>query len=205
MLFKKPLDEILGQLSKLKLLRYMINTGAEMNGSTLARAVGLSHVKCNTALQELAKHGVVVYSRIGNSILYKLEKKHILYTDFLKPLFEKENKIFDELTTMINKYFKKTKPLSLAVFGSNAALKARPESDIDLLVVIPNKMSVKVATELLDSAVDESFCKFGNGLSPIIITQKEFQKKHKREVSLYTNIMKNHKLIFGKTLLELLN
>lgn len=55
MLFSNPLDKILGQVSKIKILRFLINSQAQLNGREIAKNVGLSHVKVHTALKDLSK------------------------------------------------------------------------------------------------------------------------------------------------------
>jgi predicted nucleotidyltransferase len=204
MILKKPLDVILGQASKIKLLRFMIRTDTEMNGSELAKAVNLSHVRCHTTLQELELHGLIISRKTGQAILYKFDKKHTLYKNMLKPLFDKEANLFGLLAKTLANEFKSTKPLTIAVFGSTAKGKERPDSDIDVLVIIPDSMALKTARKNLDRAEKVVSELLGNQLAPITVKQSEFQKKTKRPDALYENILKDNKVIYGKSIAEVL-
>lgn len=204
MIFNNPVDIILGQASKIKLLRFMIRTDAEMNGRELAKAVNLSHVKCHTALQELSKHGLIINRKVGSSIVYKLEKEHILYKDFLMPLFNKETTLYKSLANIIINAFKIYKPINISVFGSNVKGTAKPDSDIDLLVIIPNSKVVTDAQNVLDKVEETISAKFGNQLSPIVIQEKDFKKKCKDKIPLYMEILKNNIVIYGKDIVEVL-
>ncbi|MBN1115395.1 MAG: nucleotidyltransferase domain-containing protein [Oligoflexia bacterium] len=204
MILTKSLDSVLGQASKVGILRFMINTNAEMNGTEIAGTVDLSHVKCNTALQELSRHGLIVFRKVGKSNLYRLRKEHILYTDILRPLFDREANLFHVLSGIIIKSFNGARPVTLAVFGSNVKGTALPDSDIDLLVIIPDSMPLSTAVKALEKAEETVSDKFGNQLSPLIVKQGEFRKQYKRKNSLYSEIIKSNKIIYGKTVAEIL-
>ena len=78
MLLDKPLDDIFGQYSKVKILRFLIKSQAQLNGREIAKNVGLSHVKVHTALKDLTKQGVVNMHSVGSSLVYWLDEEHFL-------------------------------------------------------------------------------------------------------------------------------
>ncbi len=172
MLFQEPLDSILGQSSKVKIMRFLIRSQAELNGTQIAKAVGLSHVKSNICLQELVTHGLITMRRVGRSCLYRLDQENIVIKKLLRPLFEKEYHLSDELKKIITGELKPAYPLSIVLFGSIVRGDARPNSDIDLLVVIPQDKNMAQAKREIERAGEK----------------------------LYVDVVKNGKSIYGKSL-----
>lgn len=164
MLFSEPLDEVLRQASKVRILRFLIRSQVTLNGREIAKAVGLSHVKCHTALKELALHGLVSLRRVGRSNLYQLEKENHLVKRLLKPLFDNEGHLLTDLAKAILKDLP-FRPRSLAVFGSIAKRTARPDSDIDLLVIIPNQVDLRRAKQEIGKKEEMVVRTFGNRLA----------------------------------------
>lgn len=204
MLITNPLDGILGQASKVSILRFLATTNAELNGREIAVAVGLSHVKVHTALKELSKHGVVIMRRSGKSILYRLNLNNVLVKDLLLPLFEEEAKIGEALKEIISKHLKRPKPTSAILFGSFATGNAKPDSDLDVLIVASNKRDIPMLNEALEKVEEIITASFGNQLAPIVMSKKEFKEKFKNKDKLITNITREGRVIFGNTINDLI-
>lgn len=200
MLFQEPLNSILGQFSKVKILRFLIRSQAELNGTQIAKAVGLSHVKSNIALQELVAHGLITMRRVGRSCLYRLDQENIVIKKLLRPLFQKESHLSDELKKIIISELKPAYPLSIVLFGSIVRGDARPNSDIDLLVVIPQDKNMAQAKREIERAGEKALKIFGNHLSPLVVKVDLFRKKYRRGEKLYVDVVKNGKPIYGKSL-----
>lgn len=204
MLFLEPLDAILGHISKVKILRFLIRSQAELNGREIAKAVGVSHVRCHTALQELSTHGFITMRRVGRSVLYRLESENILVERLLKPLFDNESRILDDFLKILLGELSLPKPVSIALFGSIVKGKMRPDSDIDILVVVPNEKDIRQARRDVDRAEEKIVKIFGNRLASIIIKENIFQKRYRKKEALLVEIVKTGKVIYGKPLSELL-
>ena len=58
--------------------------------------------------------------------------------------------------------FAGAKPESIVLFGSTARGDSRADSDIDVLVVIPDEMSINRANRHLERAADKISLEFGN-------------------------------------------
>jgi predicted nucleotidyltransferase len=204
MLFYKPLDSILGQSSKVKILRFLNSINTDINGRELAKAIKLSHVKCHTALRELAQHGIVMVRNVGRSTLYKINIGNIIYINLLKPLFHNESLLMDELVKYMIKNMKVTKPLSLIIFGSTIDGTSRPDSDLDMLIIYPNLTDLKKVKQYIERIEQDISIRCGNQLSAILIKEKKLKQKYKQKDDLYSNIIKTGKVIYGKTISELL-
>ena len=170
----------------------------------MARAAGVSHVICSRSLQELSQHGLVKMRKVGRSILYSLNKEHILVDEILVPLFGKEKRLFLSLTKAILSPLSGPKPISILLFGSQTNEKrARPDSDFDILCVIPEETNLKkFKTEISRSEVQVER-KFGNRLSPLIMKRSEFLKRRKKRDPLLIDIEEQHRLLFGKHIREI--
>jgi len=204
MLFKNPLDSILGQTSKVKILRFLNSIRTELNGREISKSTGVSHVRCHAALRDMARHGIIIIRNIGRSTVYKVNHDHILYKGLLKPLFDSESVLINNLVDYIIKNIKEFKPISVIIYGSTTKDEARPDSDIDMLIVLPDVSDLKKIREKIESTEESISSRFGNQFSPVLIKKKDLQQKYKQKNNLYTEIIKTGKVIYGKTISELL-
>jgi len=200
----EPLNDIFDQFSKLKVLRFLIRTDAELSGREIAKAVGISHVICNHSLQELSGHGVIRMRKAGRSILYSLNKEHVLIRDFLVPLFSKENKLFSLLKKLILENISDPLPVSIVLFGSQIEKeRARADSDFDLLVVLPDEKNLKRFKQEVAQSEAKIERIFGNRVALLIMKKNEFLRRKEKGNSLLLTIEKKNKLLFGKHLGEI--
>ena len=181
------------------MLRFLVRTDAELSGREIARAVGISHVICNRSLQDLSQHGLVKMRKVGRSILYSLNKEHILVDEILLPLFKKEKKLYQSLTKTILDPLSGPKPVSLLLFGSQIdEKKARPDSDFDVLCVIPDETNIKRFKNEISRSEAQVERKFGNRLSLLIMKRNEFLRKRRKRDPLLIEIEGKNELLFGK-------
>lgn len=198
------MNSIFDQFSKLKVLRFLTRTEAELSGREIAKAVGISHVICSRSLQELSQHGLIRMRKAGRSILYSLNKQHILTKDFLTPLFSKENKLFSLLKKLLLENLSEPKPLSIVLFGSQIEKeKVRPYSDFDLLFILPDDRDLKKFKKEISPSEANIERIFGNRASLLIMKKSEFLKRKDKDDSLLLSIEKKNKLLFGKHLREI--
>lgn len=208
MKFTKPLDSILNTEAKTRILRFFCKTGAEWNGSQIAKEIGVTPAAAHTALRALHREGLLQLRNMGKTHVYSLEGRSFLVSNLLKPLFAREDKILDYIVGMIKRKILSSKVreeiVSVAIFGSVSIHKERPASDIDLAVIV-NNISAKTAVEYMLQELDDRISKeFGNTLSPYINTRVEFKAKHEKGLVVVKNILKSHKLIYGERLERLL-
>lgn len=158
----------------------------------------------NRSLQELSQHGLVKMRKAGRSILYSLNKDHILVNEILIPIFLKEKKLFSSLIKVILASLPGTKPISIVLFGSQIDQKnARPDSDFDILCIIPNETNLKRFKSEVAQSEAQIEKKFGNRASLLIMKKNEFLKRKEKADPLLLNIEKKSKLLFGRHLREI--
>lgn len=203
MLLDRPLDNILGQYSKVKILRFLVKSQAQLNGREIAKNVGLSHVKAHTALKDLSKQSVVNMRSVGSSLVYWLNEENLLVKEIIRPAFEKERDVFGHIARIILGKIKPPRPLSIILFGSFANDNASADSDIDILVVHSlNKNKLLIMKELSE-AEKKITSLFGNHLASVPLRIDEFKKKLKKRDSFINEIIRTGKVIYGRSISEL--
>ncbi len=198
-----PLDKILKNEIKIRILRFLCKTSAEWSGRQLAQEIKVSPASCHKALRELRGESVLLLKNVGRSYLYYLNEKNIVVTDLLKPLFDEENKIsgrlYKDLKTNIAIKFK-SEVISMAIFGSIKKKKERATSDIDIIIVAKNLNSKPKIEKYFEEINKEVSEKYGNIVSPYILTIKEFRVKYKKNLAVIKSLFSSHNLIYGKSL-----
>ncbi len=202
-----PLDKILNNETKVKILRFLCKTEAEWSGRQIAQEIKVSPAAAHKALRELNNERALLFRSVGKSYLYRLNRENLVISELLKPLYEKESKIPDEVYEAIVRNVSSlviNNIVSIAVFGSIKRRKERPTSDIDILVVVKNPGNKREVEEDFGKVNEKIIGRFGNTVSAYIQTVKEFNSKYKKKIPLIKNILKSHNLLFGKSLEELL-
>ena len=142
--------------------------------------------------------------KVGRSILYSLNKQHILVRKFLSPLFQKENDLFSSITKTILSPISDQKPISMLLFGSQVNRgEARPDSDFDILCIIPDETNLKKFKQDISQSEFQIENEYGNRLSLLILKKREFLKRSAKKDSLIFNIERQHIVLFGKKLREI--
>jgi predicted nucleotidyltransferase len=148
----------------------------------------------------------VLFRRVSNSHLYKINSDNYLVDKVFAPLFEAEAAMPGQLIKTIREFLaRETGPgelLCAAVFGSMATGRERLSSDMDLLLV------TATAAAALEAHIQDLrkliYRKFSIPVSPYIQPLAEFRAKHKKKLPLILKMLKENKLIFGKDLKALL-
>jgi predicted nucleotidyltransferase len=203
MRFRNNLDEILGQRTKIKALRYLINHNKEVSIRALSRAIRVTPPNLAIILADLKKEGVLTNKEYGRSMVYAVNHGHYLVGQILLPLFKHEREALSELKKIIKRKFKFSYE-SIILFGSVAVGSEHPSSDIDLLIVINNQKDKDAVEQNILDVNDDVLGIFGNQLSPYILSKKEFALKYKNKDSLILKIARDGEVLDGKLIGELL-
>jgi Nucleotidyltransferase domain. len=208
MKISKPLDSILNTEVKTKILRFLCRTGAEWNGSQIAKEISVTPAASHSALNELSKQGVIAMRNMGNTHVYTLNEEKYIVSDILKPLYANEDGVLNKIIGIIKRNLAssslKSKILSVSLFGSVNKGEDHPTSDIDLAVIVSD-VGVKAKVGKLFEKIDENISKkFGNVISPYINTKSEFKTKSKKKLEVVKNIIKSNRLIYGERLERIL-
>ncbi|MFA4935018.1 MAG: nucleotidyltransferase domain-containing protein [Candidatus Methanoperedens sp.] len=192
MKFHNILDEVLGNKTKVKLLRgFFTYPEKEFTESELQRIAGIPQASAHRNVKYLLENGLLDRKRIGKANLYSLNKEHILYS-LLSSDFEEERNILVELKNVIAGAVKNLSEVELAVlFGSIAKGIERADSDVDVFIVCTGDKSQ--LEEKLEDLISVIRNKFGNPFSLMIKRCEELKELKTR--SIYKEI-KSGEVIF---------
>jgi predicted nucleotidyltransferase/biotin operon repressor len=204
MKYTHPLDDLLSQKSKVRILRYLTNSGLELSGRQIANEIGMSPWVCHQALGELRDQGVLLMRNVGNTHLYRLNSRHYLVQDLLLPLFRKERKLLDTVIAEITNDLPAS-VISLILYGSVARSEEEPFSDIDLLAVTISEEDTAVVEQFLLHKNESLVPRFGNTVAALVMSTAELYSRLDEGDSLITEIMQTGRVIYGKRLVDLLS
>ncbi len=182
MQFRNLAENLLGSKVKVKLVRYLLLEEAITSEREIAKLIGVSHAAVNKALKELHEQNLVVPLRVGNSMVWQLNKQSYAYQLLQSfPLLLKQTPI-SRLIIQIKaslghlKYVKKS-----VIYGSIALSTELPNSDIDLFVLVESEKDRKDVIPSLSSLNESCMRMFGNGLSANVFTVKDLTEPRNKK------------------------
>jgi predicted nucleotidyltransferase/biotin operon repressor len=203
MMFSGVLDVVLGQRSKVRLLRLLLRSHGQLTGREIARQTGLSQRTCHTSLRGLERQGIVLRSRAGTAHLYRLNEEHVLVTDVLVPAFRTE-------TDLVQKYADAARlglkiPVeSVILYGSVARGTERPGSDVDLMFIVRDAKVAEKGRMLLGPLAASLARRFGSVPQIVFTDSRTFRSNVRRRNPYYSAVVQDGRVLFGKPLSELL-
>ncbi len=203
MRYYKIIDTVLGQKTKIKILRYFSMQGAVCSGREIARKAGVNHWICSKALKELHMEGVLNVQKAGNMYLYSLRRGSYLVDKIIEPLFQAESAGAKSLMDELKKH-KYPGVISIILFGSIVKRKTKPHSDIDILVITKTAGYKNKILKEINEKNEHFLSYYGNSLSPYVISKSELKKRVKNNDALIGNIVENGRLVSGKTIGEII-
>ncbi|WP_448058975.1 nucleotidyltransferase family protein [Cellulomonas hominis] len=133
-----------------------------------------SYAGVRLALGRLCDQGVVIARRSGNGMLFSLNRAHLAFPalDAALSTFEP----FDELVARLHDLVCAQHPpdgagVTLAVFGSVARGEATTGSDLDLLLVVPDRWSADETDRLADDLRRDARDWTGNAVQVYSLTR----------------------------------
>ncbi len=141
--------------------------------------------------------GAISRKTVGRSSVYEIPNDSILYRDMLKPIFEKEAGLLDELVDMLCRGVRKS-IASIYVFGSVARGSDNPASDVDVVLILEPGAEKKEIEEIVGENEREIYRLFRKGTNTLAYTSEEFSRMKKRNHPLAREILSEGVLLFGK-------
>ncbi|OHE55005.1 MAG: hypothetical protein A3K61_02010 [Thaumarchaeota archaeon RBG_16_49_8] len=194
MKFHEYLEQLFGSKVAISLVRALINyRGKVFTVRGLADTARVSSSEAAVVVGQLEKYGIVKIQPVGRSYLVSLNEKSYAVNSIIRPMVKAEQETVAELASTLKKHLGDKSVISAAVFGSLARGEEREDSDVDLLVVSNH---FDRASALISRAQEEVSLTFGNNLSPIIMSEKDFVTK--RNSRLLRSIIDDYIVIAGK-------
>jgi predicted nucleotidyltransferase len=174
MKFHNVLEEVFGTAERVKVLRVLALYPKEFTSRELSGYCDVSVRGVIDILTLFERHGFVKSRRAGKSILWKLDKDHHITKSLILPAFEAENGLLSCLGHEISTTAEKFQVRKAVIYGSVATGDERPDSDIDMLLVVSKRG--KWLEELQNRLREKVLKFFGNALSIVVCTPSEYEK-----------------------------
>ncbi|MBI2933922.1 MAG: nucleotidyltransferase domain-containing protein [Planctomycetes bacterium] len=195
----RPLNVIFGAPSHVALLRALAQAGRGLTGREVARAARVAQRAALDGLVRLEQAGVVRRTPAGRAFLYELRRERHLVRTGILPLLEREAEIrsgiFERLREALGKDV-----VSGCVFGSAARGEERPESDLDVLLLVEGKDDIERLERRVASLFETLRREFDVRASPIIMKQTEFVRGYRTGREFMRNVVRDAETFAGKPL-----
>lgn len=151
-----PLTQVLGTETNVRLLRAFALHGGQLSAPSLVSRTGLAKGSVRSGLNVLLELGAVTVKGSGHAQLYNLRPDYPLRAP-VEALFEAESARFQAIYDEIRQAAKNCKPAPIAtyVYGSFGRGQDRPDSDLDILVVVDDEASVSTVAYAMREALQE--------------------------------------------------
>ncbi len=187
MRFTDTAEHIFGSRSRVRVLRLLLGVSVPLNASQIAKRTHLSQPAVATALDDLSALGIVASSPAGRAWVHWIVEENVYVTEMLRPLFEAEWAIPQELLTDLAERFG-ADAVSVVLFGSFARNDITADSDVDV-VLVGADAAAKAHLEAQASEVAEAFARrWGAPLSPLVYDLGEAATLDARAPELYASI-----------------
>jgi len=173
MRFHRLPETLLSSPARIAVLRTLVSSpGRQWTGREIARASGVSPPQAIEALDRLYDEALVHKRRVGTASVWILDQGHFL-AGRMRGFFEIEQASQDALVAALRAGLRGSGALEAIFFGSVATGAEEPNSDIDLLVVFPDKKRVQAWRERLRDLEAEILRRFGNPLQALVYTSRQ--------------------------------
>lgn len=209
--FFRSLDDILGTKAKVRLLRALLGRDGPVSGRQAARLAGIAQNTAVRALDELAEVGVVEREVSPAEHHFTVNRRHYLVKHGLTPLYRAEERgvdaVFDELQRLVSELAldEEAEIVSGMIFGSVAREEDRPESDVDLLIVVAEEERLDTLGEAVTERTKRLRSDFGLKVSPMVLSLARLREMRAEDAPLAIEVEKEGRRVFGQHVSELLN
>lgn len=204
MVVNRVLDEIFSRWSNVAVLRALNKYAIGISGREVARIAGISAKNCFIALNDLEDLGIVTRVRGGRDHLFSLNRNHFIVIHGIIPLFEIEAKFLESILGEVKKKLK-GKIVGAYLFGSVARREDNIQSDLDLCLIYNNQNNKTSIENIFFELSLELQKKYFIQAVPFLITEENFIRRARYNKPPVNEIIKEGKLIFGKSIKAILN
>ena len=176
MKFHNALEEIFSSKVKIAVMKLMcLNPEEKYSGREMARLLNISASRVSEVLELFRKNAMVNRERVGRASQWGLNKESILVNE-VSSLINLERKIYKELKSRIYETLIREKSiLKVILYGSVARKRAKPESDIDVFILVRAKKDKELAAELVGKLNKYLLPRYGNVISETIYSEREWK------------------------------
>jgi predicted nucleotidyltransferase len=176
MKFHNALEEIFSSKVKIAVMKLMcLNPEQKYSGREMARLLNISASRVSEVLELFRKNAMVSRERVGRASQWGLNKESVLVNE-VSSLINLESKIYRELKSRIYEALIREKTiLRVVLYGAVSRKKEKPESDIDVFILVKSKKDKEMAAELVGKLNEYILPRCGNVISETIYTEREWK------------------------------
>ena len=197
-----PLNACFGAPSHVAVLRTLFWAGGGMTGRQIARMSGVAVGAGLETLGRLEEAGLVRWLPQGRAHVYELCRDHVLVKGGLGPAFEAESGFRAGIRRLLKESLK-GRVRAAALFGSVARREDRPDSDLDLVLVVDRERDLEAAQEAAQAVSGRLRKEFGVRLAPLVFSLPEFKRQCRQGSSFFKTLLKEAEGVTGAELEEL--
>ncbi len=179
MKFHISLLDVLTSKAKIKIIKFLLNHEASMSEREIASVLNVSHMSVNRTMRELGELNFVNFVTIGKAHLWRVNRKSYAFK-VLYELFKGVSGIkapLENLKEILLNNLPKTLIKKVVLFGSIAKGSERSNSDIDVFILVKDKLSKKKLEPQIEKLSNICLEAYGNRLAPYILTEQEMEQK----------------------------
>jgi len=179
MRFHGSLLDILTSKTRMKIVRFLVAHEASMSEREIASILKVSHMSINRTMRDLADVHFCSFVTVGKSHVWKVNRNSYAFkalSSLIIDLTAIKNPLSD-LKTMLTKHIPAHLVRKAVLFGSVARGDERPDSDVDLFVLVKNNHDKEQLGPFIEKASDACFEAYGNRFVPYILTEEEARQK----------------------------
>lgn len=201
------LNHVLGTDAKVDLLRVLIQLDTPASGREAERLARVAHMSASKALSELAAAGVLKLTKTRGAHLYEVNRHHDLVPP-LQALFDAERtrvaSLREEVKEALDTLDVSDKIASAVVFGSTARGDTRPDSDLDLLVLVRHTSDATAARALPGILSERLGTRYGARPSVLVMAASAARQRYEEGDPLLQNIAREGRTLIGTPIQEVL-
>ncbi|HEY8110331.1 MAG TPA: nucleotidyltransferase domain-containing protein [Candidatus Nitrosotenuis sp.] len=200
MILHDYLEQVLGNKGSISVLRALVgHKGKVFTIRLLAEDAGISHTEAASTVNDLENLGIVQVQPVGKAHQVSLNKKSYVLNKIVEQIFKAEQHSLQEVIMILKKNLNSKKIISAVIFGSVARREEKEDSDIDLLII---SNDYDQAIESVSRIAEEISLMFHTKVSHVIFSEKQLRSK--KNSDLIRSIIKDHVLITGKELADMI-
>jgi predicted nucleotidyltransferase len=202
------IDDIIASPCKVGILRALVvRRGFRATGRAIARLIGFSAPSTHEALKALHAGNILTLEAVGRQHIYSLNEDDRLVRKLIRPMFEAEGGLKDEIRGFIVKEMEHSSirkaVAAVYLYGSLQKGAAVQGSDVDIAVVVHRAAQVERVAEAFVATIAPRFrAYFGAQLDPYVKSAGEFRDLLKKQRPPVSTLVRSYSVLVGREPLE---
>lgn len=196
----QPLDEIIGTVGNLRVLRSLFRHGGAIGTSRIVLETRLSREGVRKALRDLVDLRIVREVGTGHSVSYAVDERHPQHA-ILLGLFQGEQGSRDKVLEAIKAASAPSDFAGVYIFGSVARYEDHRDSDVDVLVIskVDDPFLHEQQADQFRGRLDQETALYGRQVSVIALRPAEMMTCIREKASIWENVKDHGRVIRGSS------